>query len=254
MKRKAMELIVLVLLHMSAIQGAEVDLKAVPYQKDELRIQAFEQYLRQSRHFRPQKHSELDRNLKEDWLLANRFIKEGMSPEEKAWITNALNRELARMEIERIQRSVKISDDVPKSYYMDHLEGYKLRPILSFDIYIFKSLDKAEEFYQYTKKHTKKEADEYAKKEKVKIIPYKAAENKTLPLLRRIMKDRRRTGYFSPPVFLNNEFSVVYVADIEQRKGYLPYEKVKPRIMETLFKQTYLEERKRVVDEESKKP
>ncbi len=254
MKKNAIKLVLSGMLGASAMQGAEVDLKATAYQKDELRIQAFEEYLRKTRHFRPQKHSELDRNLKEDWLLANRFVTEGMSPKEKAFITNMLNRELARMEVERIQRSVKISDDVPRSYYMDHLEDYKLRPILSFDIYTFKTVEKAEAFYEYTKKHTAEEAAAYAKKEKIKTVPYKAAENKTIPYLRRVMKDNHSSGYFSSPVFFNKEFSVIYVADIKPQKGYLPYEKVKPHIMNILFKKTYLEERQRIIEEESKQP
>lgn len=253
MKKKAMSLVVLGLLSVSALQGVEVDVNVTAYQKDALRIQAFEEYLRKSRNFRPQKHSELDRNLKEDWLLANRFVREGMSAKEKAEITNTLNRELARMEVERIQRAVKISDDVPKSYYLDHMKEYKLRPILSFEIYAFKTLDKAAKFYEYAKHHTVDEVAAYAKKEKIKVLPYKAAENKTVPLLRRVMKDNTSTGYFTYPVFFNKEFTVVYVAGIEQRQGYLPYEKVKSHIMNTLFKKTYLEERQRVIREEDEK-
>lgn len=232
------------------LNAADVVLEAVPYEKNESRIQAFEYYLKTEEHFVAKDPKELDQKLQEDWLLANRLIREGMTDFEKGRVVNALNRFMAKMEIKRIQDAVKIPDDVPMSYYIEHKNNYKLKPVFSFVLYSFKTFDDALAFYSYASVHAKAEVDQYATDNNISTRPYVAPENRTLPALRLMMKDKASVDYFTYPVLIKRNFNVIYVDGIEERSGYMPYGKVKNHILSVLFKETYLRAREKAIDEE----
>ena len=113
MKKKTAALLSILAVTLS--RAADVDVKPVPYVRDEKRIQAFDDYLRNVRHFRANSSKELEKNLKDDWILANHFIETAMTPMEKAKLVNMVNRYLADREIKSLQRASGISDEVAKS-------------------------------------------------------------------------------------------------------------------------------------------
>lgn len=233
-----------------SLNGADVVMNAVPYEENEARIQAFEYYLKTEEHFVAKEPKELQQKLQEDWLLANRLLREGMTDFEKGRVVNALNRFMAKMQIKRIQDAVKIPDDVPMSYYIEHKNNYKLKPVFTFELYRFKRFDDALAFYNYASVHAKADVDQYVKDNNISTRPYVAPENRALPALRLMMKDKTSVDYFTYPVLIKRNFNVIYVDDIEKRAGYLPYGKVKKHILSILFKETYLRAREKTIEEE----
>ena len=226
--------------------AVDIDVKIEPYVKNEENIAAFNQYLKTEKHFTADSQKGLDKHLHDDWLLANHFAKD-MSSYEKALLTNMVNRYLARKEIEKIQKSIKLSNDVLKSYYLDNLKDYKLKPLVDLTVFNFKTLEDAHTFYKYSQEHNYTQTSEFAKEQEVKQFEYKYPLNKMMPIFRLSLRDLKQTGYFTPPLFYGKEFLVIYVKDIKQRDGYLSFKKVKGHIGTILHKQTYLQKRNELI-------
>ncbi len=246
--KKTMGIVVFaVLAAMGTLQSAEVDVKPVPYVKNEKRVKAFDEYLREVKHFRANSWKDLEKNLRDDYLLANHFLKNGMNDDERARLTNMVNRYLAQREVQRIQKSIGISDDVTRSYYLDHLRDYKLKPIVSLKNFHFKTLEEADAFYRFAKENGYAKALQKAKTMGVEPIDYTHPLNMMQPLFRLSLKNRHDSGYFTPPQYVPKDFVVLYVADIKQRDGYIPYDKVKRAIARELWQKTYLRKRMEIL-------
>lgn len=227
--------------------GADVNVVPSAYQKDETRITAFDNYLRKTRHFRAQSREDLEKNLRDDWLLANHFIEKAYTPMEKAEIVNLVNRVLAQKEIERIQKKIGIKDDVVKSYYLDHLSEYRLKPMVSIKIFHFASLRQADDFYRFALKHTYAQSTEKLKKDGIKAVDYTHPLNMMQPVYRLSLRNLEDQHYFTPPQFVGKGFAVVYVDTIKKRDRYAPFDKVKKSIAKMLWQKTYLEKRAEIL-------
>ena len=230
------------------LQAVDVQVKIEPYKSNEMNIEAFKQFLIDKMHFHPDNQKDLDKRLNEDWLLANYFVKKYNSPFEEADVTNMVNRYLADKAVEKIQRSVKISDDVLRSYYLDHKNKYRMKAIVTFDLYTFKSLQKADAFYRFAKEHNASEVAAYTKKERIKTSSYKSRLNMMLPVFRLVMIDLEQSGYYTPPVYYNHDFDVLYIKNIEKKDEYVPYRVAKKEIAKKLYKQTFLKKRKEILE------
>lgn len=234
----------------ASLFAVNVELNSSPYVKNQNNIDAFTVYLRDVKNFRANKEADLDKNLHDDWMLANNYLSKHITPLERAEVTNMVNRYLAAKEIRRVQESIQLSDDIVKSYYLDNLDKYRLKPMLNLTLFTSKNLDKAREFYDYASSHNIAQAKEYADKNSSKIVykDYSASENRTVPVIRRAMRDMNSTNYFTPPLFHIDSFLVVYVDNIEQRSGYVEYERVKSSIVKLLRDKTFIQERKKIVE------
>ncbi|GEM_PF-6672195 len=229
-------------------RAADVQVKVAPYVRNEERITAFDDYLRTEKHFRAQSRKDLEKNLRDDWILANSFLENAYTPEEKAKVVNLVNRYLAKREVQRIQKKIGISDDVLKSYYLDHISDYRLKPIVSMKIFHFKTLEDADTFFRFAKTHSYEEAVKKAEAMQTKPIDYTHPLNMMQPIFRLSMRNKTDKEYFTPPQFVGKDFAVLYVADIKPREGYVPFEKARKGIGKELWKKTYLRMRRQILD------
>lgn len=244
---KKMKWAVAAIVMATVAMAVDVELKSAPFARNENNLAAFDQYLQEEKHFRAASKKDLEKNLREDWILAEHYIKNGLSDYEKAMIVNMVNGYLARKETEKMQREAGIDEKVVKSYYLDHLAEYKLKPILQLKIFRFDTLDNAFDFFQYAREHTYTEAEDFASKMGVAKKPFNYPSNMAPREYRNALRDMTQTGYFTAPQLIRDEYTILYVEKITHREGSVPFGEIKETLSQELWKKTYLKKRAELV-------
>ncbi len=226
-----------------SLGAVEVEITSSVYKTDENNILAFEQYLKEEKNFRAESRKDLEKNLREDWILAEVYVQNNFNDYEKSKLTNMVNRYLAKEQIKKIQKKIDISEDVVKSYYLDHLDNYKLKPYVEMKIFNFDTLESAHAFYIFTQSHTYDESLQHAVKEDIAYVQYNNPFNRMMPEMRHSLRDMKQKNYFTPPQLYKKQYMVTYIENITEREGYVAFEKTRKYIKKLLWKKTYLKQR-----------
>lgn len=244
--RKYIAVLLILAIEVSAV---EVTIKEAPLNTSKEKIDAFKEYLKANGNFTANSENDLLKNLEDDVTLANHYIAEGMSKNEEQKINNMINRYLAKAEVKRIQEKIKLDDKIIDSYYLDNIETFKMKPIADITILQFKTLESASDFFSKTKKKESKELMIDAKEEAAKLTQYKHPINKMYPVYRDSLRDYNESDYFTPPQYIKGQFVLLYVKSIEDKNRYYPLEKVRKYITDTLYKETFVRERRKIIDD-----
>jgi len=226
-----------------SLGAVEVEVKSSVYKTDENNILAFDRYLQDDKNFRAESRKDLEKNLHEDWILAEIYIKDNFNDFEKAKVTNLVNRFLAKEQVKKIQKEIKISDDIIKSYYLDHLAEYKLKPYVEMKIFNFDTIESAYEFYIFSRSHTFDESMKYAINNNISPEKYNHPLNRMMPEMRYSLRDTKQKKYFTPPQVFKQHYMVSYIENVTERDGYVEFKNVKKYIEKILWKETYLQKR-----------
>lgn len=231
--------------HVSAV---EVNVKEAVFIGNKDKKDAFKEYLKSSGNFTANDDNDLYKNLEDDAILANYFIRNGISSMEQAKLENMVNRYFAEAQIKKVQNEIILDDKIIKSYYLDNLETFKIKPVADMTIVQFKTLEDASEFFFDTKDKNLKDVINDANEKAEKLTEYKHPVNRMYPGYRDSLKDYNQSNYLTPPQYIRGKFVVLYIRDIEVKNTYYSLEEVKSHIIKTLHQKTYIRERKKLID------
>ncbi len=243
---KILILTLIAVLHVSAV---EVSIKKAPFTSSKEKIIAFKKYLKTKGAFIANNEKDLVVNLEDDSILANAFFNKYFSKNTEAEIENMVNRYLADAYIKKIQQEIVLDDKIIESYYLDNLEKFKVKPVADILILQFENLADASDFYNSTKNIKSTDAIKNAKDKIKKQIKYKHPVNRMYPIYRDSLRDYKQSDYFTPPQYIRGNFAVLYIKNVIDENRYYPLKEVKKYIIETLHKEVYTRERKKIIDE-----
>ena len=185
--------------------------------------------------------------VEENRILANQFLKEGLFQKNKKSIQIEIEDMLAKRYVKDLQNRTKISDKVAKSYYLDNIQKYKKPPKVSIVSYRFEDIDNAYRFY---KESNTTSIDLLVKKYKpIKQMEIEKKEINALPKSIRDFIDPDKNSYTLPPfVISKGKVDVFYIKEYYPADGYIPFEDVKNQIKNSLHKQTFAKERKKILE------
>lgn len=246
---KVSKISIAILLAMSMQASAvEVSVKEANFVRNKDKKEAFKEYLKSIGNFTANSDNDLYENLEDDAILANHFIHKGISSMMQAKFENMVNRYFAEAQIKKMQNEIKLDDKIIKSYYLDNLETFKMKPVADIMILQFSTLEDASEFFNTTKDKNAQDVMNEAKKKSERLIEYKHPVNRMYPVYRDSLRDYNQSNYMTPPQYIKGKFAVLYVKNVEVKNAYYPLEEVKPYIINTLHKKTYVRERKSLLD------
>ena len=236
----------------SVVFGVDCDVKASGALSDVKRIEveAMKKHLKETMHFIPNSDKDVERIVRENSALADAYLQEHKDKFTHALLQIELNEKLAERYVKEVYDATKISDDVLKSYYLEHLEKYRKAPLLKARIVIFASLDKAMKFYEHAASSGGTHPDKIADANRSgyeRIVKYVVPVSMARPEIRAVLK-KDKAHYYAPPQFYKNRFIVIYVDEIKKQEGYLPFEKVKANIVHSLKESTMLKKRHELVE------
>ncbi|SMC10168.1 hypothetical protein [Nitratiruptor tergarcus] len=182
----------------------------------------------------------------ENRILANAYIKRyGLDNNDIARIKVETELYLANHMVKNIQNSIKLSDKVLYSYYIDHKDQFKGSDKVDLVIFYFKDPEKAVDFYIKAKGKTLEEAKKIASKDIV-IKEYKNLDIKKMkPFFQNIIQ-KYGPKHFLPPIF-DEVSSVSYIQDYHKAQKYKKFEDVKEEIRKLLYSKTFLRERNKIL-------
>jgi len=187
------------------------------------------------------------RIVRENRLLANQFLKEGLFKKKKKEIILEIEDMLAKRYIKHLQNKTKISDKIAKSYYLDNIQKYKKLSKVTMVRYRFDNFDDAYGFY---KESNTTSIDALKKKYKPNDQLTIEKEVDKLPKFIQGFVESDKESYALPPfVVSKGKIDVFYVQKYHPSDGgYIPFEEVKDRIKRELHKQTFSKERKKILE------
>ncbi len=184
--------------------------------------------------------------IQENRALANEYLKKHkLSSYDKNRIRVTTELYLANKFVKQIQNSVKLSDDVLRSYYIDNKDKYLQPNTVDFVAFIFDTPEDAIKFYEENKKSDLKKLKDIAKKDKIIIKEYKKRPLKQLKISLRYLINKYQHGLLPP--LIGEKSSVIYVENLDRKKRYKPYSEVKKEIEKILKNKKFLEERKKIL-------
>jgi hypothetical protein len=177
--------------------------------------------------------------VRENRILANEYVRQGLlSKKERDLIRIEVEKKLADAMVSKIQRRIRISDEVAKSYYKDHLDEFKKPDEIKIVRYRFKRFDDAVEFYKGSKKGVGEKKD----------LGWKRIDS--LKPAYRSFIEKGKEGYYLPPIIVGkNVYDVLYIEKYKNNDSkHIPYEEVKEKIKDLLYKKTFDRERAKILE------
>lgn len=212
-------------------------------------IDAMKEYLFETQRFTPNSDQDVVDILIENKLLTEAYMKLRNKSAIHAMKDVVSEAYFAKAMIKLKQKLISIPAEVVKSYYLDHIDEYKMKPIIDLDIMMIKSLDTAFDVFNQSRLKTYNEVKKYAQGKGVNIKKYRQPVNRMPVFLRKTLRNYTDSQYFTPPQHTRKGFMILYVKSVEPQKGYWPFEKAKKEIEKKLYKQSYLNMRKKLVAE-----
>ncbi len=230
------------LLSVLLISSYAVNIQLLPDKNPQITqqdVEALKAYVKEKYHF-IMNESGAKRIAKDNRILANEFLKKGLlSPFERNLIRVELEKRLADKMVKNIQKNIKISDDVIRSYYEDHIDEFKEPDKIKIVSHTFDSYEKAIDFYKGNKGNPGKKKDLGIKEVDSLKAPYRG------------FIEKGKENYCIPPIVLGKKkYNVLCVEKyIDNSSKHIPYPKVKKRIKNILYKKTFSKERAKILEQ-----
>ncbi|SMC10164.1 peptidyl-prolyl cis-trans isomerase [Nitratiruptor tergarcus] len=185
----------------------------------------------------------------ENRILANEYLKQGLlTPREKNRIKIELEIKLADNFVTHLQKSIKISPEILKSYYYDHIKEYKKSDKVQIERIRFKSYQDALEFYKKVNQYPK-DKDILLTQFKGKVIYQGTVEKERLKTNIASFLQKGKEHYAIPPIVVRSDIiDVYYIEKYIPSQGYKPFEEVKEEIENKLHKQLFAKKRKEILE------
>jgi hypothetical protein len=186
--------------------------------------------------------------VKENRILANEYLRQGLfRNDEKKRLQIEIETRFADEFVEHLQRKIKISPEVVKSYYYDHLDEYKESDEVGLERFRFKNFQDAMKFYEEASSQPDERERILSKYNGKKIYKGEVKKERLRESISSfITKDA--VGTFLPPMIGRADaVDVYYVYSYRPAKGHKPFEKVKKEIEDLLYKKTFAKEREKIL-------
>jgi len=187
------------------------------------------------------------RLVRENRILANRFLKEGLLSQERKSLQLEIEEILAKRYINHLQERIGIDERVIKSYYLDHIEEFRKSPKIHLIRYRFHDLDQAYHFYKESL-HTP--IEKLLKKYKPQKEDKGTKEISRLsPTLRSFIGEGKEK-YVTPPFVVGKGVvDLFYIDKYFPSQGYREYQEVKEEIKQRLYKESFSQARQKALQE-----
>jgi len=186
-------------------------------------------------------------------ILSNAFLDKYYDKDEKTKTSIMLNEYFAKKIVQKIQAEIGISNDVVRSYYLDHVEDYRYLTTAELDIYMFDSLDEAYKFYDFSTKNSVQDALSYLEENKIKSRPYNGALKFMYGSIRNALRNDKEENYFTPPQYRLNKYVTIFVKKMKNKPGYIELKDVEKNVKKKLWQLTYLKKREEIINEYEQK-
>ena len=187
--------------------------------------------------------------IRENRILANEFLKNGMYKKEKEYIKIMLEDYLADKYVQNIQRSIKIPEKVLYSYYLDNKEKFKKPSQVNIIRFRFKTYDDAADFYNKARTlHNEQAIKKLAMQHNAQIKDYGWRNVTTLKKNFTSFIKKNEKSYLIPPFIQNAQATnVYYIRDYKKEGDYYSFDKVKQKIRDILYAKTFEQKREEIL-------
>ena len=179
-------------------------------------------------------------------LLANAYLKKHtLSDYDQSYIKVIIERYLADLYVDLMQKREKIDEKILLSYYYDNKDKFKEDDKVDIVLFIFPNAEDAIQFYVKGKNKTLQELKKIAKQFNalVKDVGIKSIVEIRYPT-RTFLEKIKKSHYLLPPtIYSPNSADVLYVKEYKRISGYKPFSVVRDNILRILRKKTFVKER-----------
>lgn len=169
-------------------------------------------------------------------LLADAYLKEvGIKTAYLQKIRFGIEKKLADNLVEKYEETIRTDDDILRSYYVAHIDEFKIGNEIAFKAYTFKTYKDAFNMYERFSAH-KEGIESYAKEHNATVQQREHFPVDNLDsALKYLLDEKRKTPYLTVPTRYRGKYILLQVKQYET-DVLLSYEKVKHEIRQKLLR------------------
>lgn len=224
----------------AAVTVAALDVKITPSKSTKVSQQEVSNFINYVKHNERVVLSEdVAKNvIEQNRLLSDAFLREkGLQPWELDNIRFGLEKTLSKRYIAEREKKIDVDDEVLESYYVSHLDKYRIGNTVDFEAYTFTKYHDALQMYkQY--QSGKSDAEAFAKEHNATIQKrHDFAVSNLDPALKYLLEDNASVPYLTVPTRYRKKYIVLRINKV-QKDALLAFKKVKGEIRNHLLAKT----------------